>query len=923
MDKKRLITLFTLLIALPVVAAITKENLSATLRDLRHGLKRDYQQMAITKTRLAENYENQHLMMVDIMKQCNELSLQLYSQKQEFTFDISYTLEKVKKEFSEFEKDKMPFNRIVGNLDIEIDRYARLIESLRRLPPELDTIKGVADSLLYHNDSLNQRHLLSSSQLELTMEAATLADSITMPFVLDSIGQQDRDSCIFYAKELLKMYFESKAIIVADSIHYNETYLRLKESYDYANKYYKLLQYRIFREGQTPWPTILYNFDWYWAKAKHDIKNKYNIVEIWTSIDVSSDDNRIDSVVRQVDSIDSTMTAPQVADTLILAQSSNEKPTSLDSGNVSDDYSKQVLIELFLIVLFLLAWLVSRILLIPVFTFVKPVKRNVSKQQKPYLALLLGSVLFTVFITGVTRDNTIFSKALSLSNTFIWLLAAIITALLIRLDPNQLKKGIKLYCPLIFTAFVVIGCRVLFIPNSLMNITFPPFLIIFFLWQLLVCIRHAKKADQSDRVFSWISLSVTGIAMVIAVMGYIFASLMILVWWYFQLAAILTMITIWHLTVNYKEKWMNPRISEYLNNITTVTGQDKKSYLFKVTWFYELIKDVVLPVMALNTFPLCLHLAMNVFDFDDLYTNLFNNPFIQLTNDAGTNTFRVSLHSIILLVSLFFIFRYISRAAHAIWQQSRYAQFLRKTQRTTIHKDEVNLSLGNSIINVIVWIIYAFVVVLTLNIPTGSLSLVAGGFSAGIGLALKDIINNFIYGIQLMSGRLKVGDWIECDGVRGRVTDINYQTTQVETLNNTTVSFLNSSLFAQSFTNLTKSNSYEFLKIIVGVAYGTDVQRVRNVIEEAMKVMCTKDDLGRDIVDPKYGVYVRFGEFNNSSVDIAVKQYVLVSERIAYMDRAKEVIYNALNENGINIPFPQCDVHLVKDEEPSLISSPK
>ena len=53
---------------------------------------------------------------------------------------------------------------------------------------------------------------------------------------------------------------------------------------------------------------------------------------------------------------------------------------------------------------------------------------------------------------------------------------------------------------------------------------------------------------------------------------------------------------------------------------------------------------------------------------------------------------------------------------------------------------------------------------------------------------------------------------------------------------------------------------------------------------------------------------------DDSAVTIAVKQHVLVAERVGYIDRAKEVIYNALNENGISIPFPQCDVHLVKEE---------
>ena len=100
----------------------------------------------------------------------------------------------------------------------------------------------------------------------------------------------------------------------------------------------------------------------------------------------------------------------------------------------------------------------------------------------------------------------------------------------------------------------------------------------------------------------------------------------------------------------------------------------------------------------------------------------------------------------------------------------------------------------------------------------------------------------------------------------------------------------------------------------MGVAYGSDVQKVREIIERAMEVMKTKDHYGRDVVDPQYGVYVRVGDLGESSVDIAVKQYVLVPERIGYVDRAMEVIYNALNENGITIPVPQCDVHHIHDD---------
>ena len=78
--------------------------------------------------------------------------------------------------------------------------------------------------------------------------------------------------------------------------------------------------------------------------------------------------------------------------------------------------------------------------------------------------------------------------------------------------------------------------------------------------------------------------------------------------------------------------------------------------------------------------------------------------------------------------------------------------------------------------------------------------------------------------------------------------------------------------------------------------------------------MKTKDNYGREVVDPTYGIYIRFADFGDSSVNVAVKQYVLVAERIGYVDRCKELIYKLLNDNGISIPFPQCDIHMIADD---------
>ena len=219
-QKKILFLAAFLAIVVPLFAISYGHNLAQTLRVLRNELNADYRQIDKNRDRLTEDYEKQRQKMIDVMKQCDELSLMLYSQKQGFTFDVSYALQRVTEKYNEFNQDRGPFDRIVSNLNVEMERHARLLESLRRLPPELDTIVGVPDSLLIHYDTLNPLYF-SVAHLELDEEVKAMADSLSIiPFVLDEQGEADREQCIFYAGELLKMYAETKAVVVADSIHY-------------------------------------------------------------------------------------------------------------------------------------------------------------------------------------------------------------------------------------------------------------------------------------------------------------------------------------------------------------------------------------------------------------------------------------------------------------------------------------------------------------------------------------------------------------------------------------------------------------------------------------------------------------------------------------------------------------------------------
>jgi small-conductance mechanosensitive channel len=872
--------LFSILVALlvmavPATAVFTGLGLDATLSNLRRELYHDYVQIDETRESMEGKYALQHQKMVEIVKLCNDLSLMLYSQKQDYTFDISYALEKVTREYNDFNKNRTPYDRIVFSLDVEMNRYARLIESLRRLPPELREVQVVPDSLAYHNDTLDA-HLIHNESLlqqELQEQVEAVLASNTA-FILSESGQTDRDSCLLYASELLKLYAETRDMVMADSTHYREARLRMDESYEYARDYYGILEKNVFVDGQTPWFSILKNPKEYWKEVRRAMIEKYSF----------------SSLLNWMSDVDLDRDAEEMA---------NDNRVS----NVAKLY------WMFLYtVAFILLWAISALVLLLLCRFVKSIGKRVAPEQKRYIALLMACVFFLIFSYESVEDD-IARQGMHIMHTFILLLMAINTALLIRVDASKLKNGVRIYLPTVFMALFVIGCRVVFVPNAFLNFFFPPLLLIMTLWQLLANLLRGSKADQTDTVIGWVSLAVMAVALVVNWAGYVFLALIILVWWYFQLAVILAIATVWDMTLLYKKDRLDKRITAYNAKITYVTGPAKEKLLFRATWFYDFIRDVLIPLLVLFSLPACVSWALNIFEFDNLYRTIFEEPFFR------QGEFQVSVYNVLFLTGMFFVFRYVNKAVHTLWQTFKYHQFMRKNNRKSVRNNEINLALGNSLISVFIWFVYVDLFILTLRIPTGSLGLIAGGLSAGIGLALKDIINNFIYGIQLMGGRLRVGDWIDCDGIRGKVVDINYQTTLVETLFGTQVAFLNSALFGKNFTNLTRNNAYELTIIKVGVAYGTDFQKVREALEKGLEVLKTKDAYGRDIVEPTYGHYIRFDDFGDSSVNVAVRQYVLVSEQIEYRYQCKELIYKILAENGITIPFPQRDVHMIKDKD--------
>ena len=858
MKRKRFIIAILVLLCIPAMAVFNERDLGNTLSVLRYELKQEYDRLSATGTDMQALDEEQHQQMVDMIKKYNELSLMLYSQNEDYTFDMTYALKEVSREYELFNSGRMPYDQIVGGLDAEIDRYERLLESLRRLPAPGD-VPPLPDSL--RRDSLMRRPPVVQERID-SLDTVSRKQA----FLLDEAGKDDRDACIYYAEALLNLYKEGKEQILTDSQHYESANIRLKESYDYAQERYRVIQKRIFTQGQENYLEILSHPGKYIKQALHELRTKYS--------------RRLDG----------------------------------DSG-VRSEWRGPVVFAFFLIVALCigLATLLSRLAVNILMKRVKRLRADRFQKRKGLVTLLCGAALFLIaiaIVSGVTANNFIV-QASKLLMLFCWMLVAIFLSLLIRLRPARIRYGIGLYMPAIVVGFVAICFRVMFIPNTVMNVLFPPILVVCMFWQANACRKYAKMTELTDEVVSYITLVVLVVTSVMSCLGYIFLSLLIIMWWLFVLAIEETIIALYRIFHQVKERRIGARLEELRLQAEADFRKIHKGEFIRLTWLYDLVEDVVLPVMAVVSLPMSVLLALRVFDLQEIFDNLYPAEFFSFTSSSGVDIVKLSASMIVLALCLYFVFKYIAYFAKSMFRDIKLRNIMQNSGKTSISDDEVNLTVANNVISILVWGIFTIVLFLLFNIPTGAISIVFAGLATGIGLAMRDVLNNFIYGIQLMSGRLRAGDWVECDGIRGKVSSVSYQSTQIETLDGAVISFLNTALFNKNFKNLTRSNPYEFTKIVVGVKYGTDIEKARRVLVEAMKPLQGVDDTGMKIVDEKLGVYVTVEDFGDNSVNIAVKQFVLVPQRNSYLAQAREIIYNALSEAGIEIPFPQRDIHII------------
>lgn len=211
------------------------------------------------------------------------------------------------------------------------------------------------------------------------------------------------------------------------------------------------------------------------------------------------------------------------------------------------------------------------------------------------------------------------------------------------------------------------------------------------------------------------------------------------------------------------------------------------------------------------------------------------------------------------------------------------------------------------------FIIAAIVALRFSGVSVASLAIIAGALSVGIGFGLQSIANNFISGLILLFERpIKSGDFVTIAGVEGFVRKISIRSTEIETLDRRNVIVPNSELISGQVTNWVLRDPHGRLTLNVGVAYGSDVELVQKLLVEA--AMEHPDVIKEGRAPGPKALFMAFGE---SSLDFELRIWIhRIEKRFDVVSGVNFAIDKAFRAHGIQIPFPQRDLH-VRSWEPT------
>jgi len=278
-----------------------------------------------------------------------------------------------------------------------------------------------------------------------------------------------------------------------------------------------------------------------------------------------------------------------------------------------------------------------------------------------------------------------------------------------------------------------------------------------------------------------------------------------------------------------------------------------------------------------------------------IYRPIYQAVVATLTHEFGYGELSLTLGAVLLFAVSVYLAFWVARTVRMILQDE------------ILPKMPLPRGVGSSVSSLTYYALVMFGIFVALaaaGFEISQLAIVIGALGVGIGFGLQNVVNNFVSGLILMFERpIQPGDVVEVSGTSGKVREIGMRATTLTTFEGADVVVPNGMLLNEKLINWTLSDMDRRIDVNVGVAYGSDPRRV---VELLMEV--TKATPGVATVPEPTVLFTGFGA---SSLDFGVRAWTNeFGEWVRIRTELTMRVYEALRDAGIEIPFPQQDLHL-------------
>lgn len=473
-----------------------------------------------------------------------------------------------------------------------------------------------------------------------------------------------------------------------------------------------------------------------------------------------------------------------------------------------------------------------------------------------------NAVTITYFVIRVAvTSNPFFASALNLVIELCVMYVMLNFSVLLRVKSDQLIPTILAYMPTVVLSAIIFLFRLLLVDINVVRIAYPVTLLVLIVAQIFIIMRLHRKLLPLDRYVSILAVVLFSICFVMNFWGYYYLSVYVALAW--------AIFIIGHLVLSC--------FYNYLYRVEhRCKGGDEDTY--KRSWMPFTFKWLFKPMSLIIVLLVCTLECVHVFNINEWFNGLFDYMFVNFPDIVCISARRVFFIIISAILTNYFIYlvNYLLRI--------RYHE----------KADLGAINLARNIFAIMVWGVYVILALAYVEVNYIGILAALGGFAIGLGVALRDTFDCLLCGIILMMGRIKIGDYVEIgNSYRGKVIDIQYRTTLIETDDGAVISVFNTQFFDKDFRNLSYTGDYQRLHIAFRVQKEIDTVKVREMLAKALAEKVPE-------IAKHPAPIILFGSSDSYHINMIAQVWMSVYDYDEGISNVKETLFNTLFEHGLS-----------------------